>query len=529
MIRSIVLQPDRPWHRLASAPSPWFLQRLRTGLFLALVVATIHAAAPEAAVRGLPFTRRYSLEDIGYGPRGARLDFDRFGRVAVIHDGVYAVLNDSHWINIADRDPDRVTMSNVIAGADGRMYYGGRASWGLAETQSDGLLHAVGLVPADAPEWVRSASFSELISTDDGVYFISPNGIVFYNIRTDESQLYEHTRISRAFRVANRVYISAFNTEIRYVDIVNRTIVSAPGTDLDNIVVELATPIGEDRSLLSLLDGRLVVFDGRELVAWAPQTQPWGPQFRDGFGGKVAVLHHLVDGRIAMGITRKGLYLYSAEGELLLSLTTSEYHRITAIANCEPGVLWLATEDGLEKVLYSSALSVFGQRLGLTLGWPIIERWQGRLLVASDGKLYRALDGPEGAPTQFELYPYQPDSGVWALAAWGPHLLVAGPNQVYSAGPEGDLRPVADVSDLAHLVMINATQCYAIGRSEIALLEWVDGKWTERVARTRGVTYPSVVHRVKNSVWIEMGGQVGRLWFREGALNLDITRNSTWT
>ena len=68
-------------------------------------------------------------------------------------------------------------MSNVIAGPDGRMYYGARASWGLAETQADGLLHAVPLVPKDAPKWVSSASFSELISTDEGVYFVSPNGI----------------------------------------------------------------------------------------------------------------------------------------------------------------------------------------------------------------------------------------------------------------------------------------------------------------------------------------------------------------
>jgi signal transduction histidine kinase len=241
------------------------------------------------------------------------------------------------------------------------------------------------------------------------------------------------------------------------------------------------------------------------------------------------VLHQLVDGRIALGITAKGLYLFSADGELLLSLTTSDYHRITAIANREPGVLWVASEDGLEKVLYSSALSVFGQKLGLTLGWPIIERWHGRLFVASDGKLYRAVAGPQGAPTHFELHPSQPESGAWALAAWGPHMLVAGPNRVYSVGADDSLRPVAEVSDLAHLVMINATQCYAIGRSEIALLEWRDGNWTERVARTRGVTYPSVVHRVRNSVWIEMGGQVGRLWHGEGKLTLDLIPNSTWT
>lgn len=487
------------------------------------------ADAAPLDVRGMPFTRRYSLEDIGYGPRGARLNFDRYGRVAVIHDGVYAVLNDTVWSNIADGDPDRIKMSHVVPASDGRMYYGARASWGLAETQPDGLLHAVSLVPPNPPDWIRSASFSDLIATRDGVYFISPHGIAFWSFEKKESRLHAHSRISRAFRIGDTVYVSAFNHELHYVDRASGEMRAVPGTDLDNVVVELATSLDDRRALLSLLDGRLVVFDGQTLSPWEPQVIPWGPQIRDGFRGRISVLHHLTDGRTAVGVTGKGLFLFSGDGELLLSLTTSEYHRITAMANREPGVLWIATEDGIEKILYSSALTVFGQQLGLTLGWPIIARWQGQLFVASDGKLYRALHGAPGAPTHFEEHPYQPENGTWALAASGPHLLVGGTEQIYAMEPDGRLREVAALSDIAHFVMIDAEHCYAIGRSEIAFLEWRDDQWTEPVPRIKGVTYPSIVHQVKNAVWIEMGGQVGRLWLREGQLQLDLLPNASWT
>lgn len=497
--------------------------------FLWLLLAVAGAEAAPAAVRGMPFTRRYSLEDIGYGPRGARLDFDRFGRVAVIHDGVYAVLNDTIWTNIADSDPDRVRMSYVLSASDGRMYYGARASWGLAETQSDGLLHAVPLVPPNPPEWIRSASFANLIATDDGVYFISPNGIAFWNFKTRQTQLHEHSRIARAFRIGNKVYVSAFTRGLHYLDIASGEMRAVPGTDFDSVVVELATTLGDERALLSLLDGRLVVFDGQTLSPWEPQIVPWGPQIRDGFRGRVSVLHQLTDGRTAVGVTGKGLFLFSSDGELLLSLTTSEYHRITAVANREPGVLWIATEDGIEKILYSSALTVFGQQLGLTLGWPIIARWQEQLFVASDGKLYRATPGPPGAPTHFEAHPYQPENGTWALAAAGPHMLVGGADHVYSVDPDGGLERIAALKDIAHFVMTDAEHCYAIGRSEIAFLEWKNGKWTEPVPRIKGVTYPSVVHRVKDAAWIEMGGQVGRLWLRDGQLQLDLISNASWT
>ncbi len=504
-----------------SSNSSRFGPRAIAGCILYLATFAGATAAPE--VHGLPFARSYSLEDIGYGPKGASLDFDRFGRVTVIHDGVYSVLNDSVWLNLAARKaPDQIPMMNVVRGPDGRMYYCGGPSWGVAEVQSDGLLHPVPLVPPHPPSWVQSTSFTDLIVTSDGVYIVSPNGIVFWDAARKENQLFECARISRAFRVGRTVYVSAFERPLSYIDTRRHALVTAPPSELDHNVVVLATILDETRSLVSLLDGRLLVFDGRTL-------SPWEAQSRHNVSGEISALHHLVDGHIAVGVIGKGLLLFSPEGELVLSLDTPQYHRVTALASHEPGVLWAATEDGIEKVLYSSSLTTFGQQLGLTVGWPIIESWKGNLFVASEGKLYRAKKGLPGAPTRFELYPQQPARGAWALAACGPHMLVGGTDVVYAVEPDGSLRSVADVGDLAHLVMIDAAHCYAIGRAEIALLQWQNGNWTEAVPRTRGVTYPSVVHRAGNSAWLEMGGQVGRLWLRGGKLQLDLVPNSSWT
>lgn len=498
------------------ACSPRWLAALTAAIGLAGM------AMAEPLVRGLPFTRSFSWEDIGYGPRGAHLNFDRFGRVTVIHDGVYAVLNDTTWLNLADREPGGIQMSSVIQAADGRMYYGARASWGVAEIRSNGLLSAVPAVPAQAPEWVRSAGFRDLIATRDGVYFVSAHGLVFQPYGDRVAQFYEQSRIVRAFSIGDRVYVSSFSRELEYVDLADGRLRAAPATELDQAVVEYATPLDGQRSLLSLIDGRLVVFDGE-------RVRPWDAQSRHGLTGRISAILHLVDDNVAVGITGRGLFLFSPEGELLLNLNTPEAQRITALGNREPGVLWMGTENGVEKVLYSSALTAFGQQLGLTLGWPIIERWQGSLYIASDGKLYRATEGEPGAPTRFELSPYQPVNGAWALAAWGPRMLIGTVDHIYSVEPDGSLQSVAAVDDMAHLVMFDADHCYAIGRSEIALLEWRNGAWTESSPRTRGVTYPSVVHRVRNSVWIEMGGQVGRLWQREGRMQLDLVANASWT
>lgn len=519
-------------HPLTSLPScgpderhcPPGAPRARLGWWaLLLVLLVAGSAAAAEPIHGLPFTRSYSLEDVGYGPRGANLGFDRFGRVTVVHDGVYAVLNDAVWQNLAaGRPTERVAMTNVVAGPDSRMYYGARGSWGEARILADGLLHARPLIPSDPPSWVHSAAFTELITTADGVYFVSPGGVVVWDVRTRTNQYFEHTRIARAFAVGREVYISAFDRPLGRVDRASGAIVTVEGIDLGATVVIAATELDAQRSLLSLLDGRLLVFNGREL-------SPWRAPHRGEVTGPVTVLRHLVDGHVAFAITGKGLLLFSPEGELVLSLDTPQYHRITALANREPGVMWVATEDGIEKVLYSSSLTTFGQQLGLTIGWPIIERCQGELFVVSEGHLYRAAQGSPGAPTRFELHPHQPPGGAWALATWGERMLVGSPEHVYAVAPDGRLQVVADVRDVAHLVMFDAEHCFAIGRSEIALLQWRDGAWVEAAARTRGVTYPSVVHRAKNSAWIEMGGQVGRLWLRDDRLQLDLVPNAPWT
>ncbi|HEU5078755.1 MAG TPA: sensor histidine kinase [Opitutaceae bacterium] len=513
--------------RFVRATQPLFgrsdqLTRVGSHLLALGFCALLAISSASAAIRGMPFRRSYSLEDIGFVPRGALLDFDRFGRVAVIHDGVYAVLNDTSWLNISGRETDRIAMLNVVNGADGRMYYGGRASWGLAELRSDGLLHAVPLVPDNPPDWVRSATFDQIFSTEEGIYFVGSNGAVFWDTRRKAAQYYDHPRIARGFQLGNRIYISAFDRKLCYINIDKGLMEEAPPTELDHNVVTQAALLDSQHALLALLDGDFVVFDGQ-------RTTPWEPQAHYHLTGSISAIQRLTDGSIALARTGAGLYLFSAKGELLLTLDTSEFKRITALANREPGVLWVATENGIEKVLYSSSLTAFGQPLGLTVGWPVVEQWRGNIYVVSEGNLYVAVQGSPGAPSHFELYPQQPEHGVWAVAASGPHMLVGGPDDVYSVADDGTLRFVTRVTDLAHLVMYDDSHCYAIGRRNIGFLEWQDGKWVETISRIGGVSYPSVVHRVGKSVWIELAGQFGRLTCREGRLALDIIPNTSWT
>lgn len=498
-----------------------------TILILFVVLLGMDASPGVAAIRGLPFSRAYSLEDIGYVPRGSRLGFDVFDRVAVIHDGVYTVLNDTTWLNLADTTAvNRVAITVVVPGPDGLAYYGGRGSWGMAELKSDGILHPVSLVPPDPPAWTQSTTFEDVIVTRDGTYFASRSGVVYRGANQEQCEYFELPKASKAFRVGDKVFVSSFERPLQYLDVAHRTARDVPSLIFDgktDTVVERATELDDQHALVSVLDGRILTFDGENAV-------PWPGQSRAKLVGRIAALQHLVDGRIAVAITGTGVFILSPEGEPLSSLTIPQYHRVSDLASSEPGVLWLINEDSIEKILYSSGLSTFGQRLGLPLDWPLVTSWTNRTFVASAGILYEPSATAPGATARFERLPMQPPNGAWSLSALGSHMLVGNSYGIYEAMPDGSFAPVAHVPSLAHLVMIAEGKCFAISSHEIALLEWDGDRWIETTPRIPGVQNPAIVHRAGRSVWIETGAAgVARVSRKHDGLELMMVDNKSWT
>jgi signal transduction histidine kinase len=292
-----------------------------------------------------------------------------------------------------------------------------------------------------------------------------------------------------------------------------------PNPALDRTVIDRATPLDERRALISSSDDRMFIFDGQDMTPWEGQANPE-------LQGRISVLRSLSDGNVAIAIDGKGVFVVSPEGRLLSSLTTPQYHQVSSIASRERGVMWLLTEDAIEKVLYGGGLTSFGQRVGLTLGWPIVAYAQGRLVVASDGVLYQAISADANAATRFERMANQPPGGARTMTSFGRHVLVGSPAGIFSLQPDGNLKRIGQVRELRTLVLIDENQCFAFGRAEIALLEW-DGKhWSESAPRIPGLANSFHAHRTSHAVWAEMGGDgVARIARRDGKIHLTVLPN----
>lgn len=490
--------------------------------------AAEETAVPGSNVLGLPFTRFYSFDEIGNAARGARLGFDHWGRIGVMSVGSYSVLNDTAWIDLTDTEVEGPVMQRVFHLPDGTTYYTSYGSWGSVETTSRGLLRPQPAVPADRPKWVMSANFHEMVSTSAGLFFGSFTGVVHWDRTTGRHTYFELDQANHIFALGDTVFASSHSQGIQVLDVATgtaRTVVenSSDGARVDQIAV-----LGPDRALICTIDGRLLLFDGRQYSPW---PGPLGAQPNS----RVSAVQCLPDGHVAIAFTGRGLYLVSAEGEILSAYTTPEYHRVLDLAAREPGVLWIATETGIEKVLYESPLTLFGQRTGLPVSWPQVVRWRDRVVVASGGRLYetgvRPPAGGDALPEtqRFHPLPEQPVEEVWGLAASGDHLLIGTSAGVWMRRADGGFSPILNGINVARLVMTADDLCYVIGVTEIAVLRRTGNQWAECAPREPGLRYPSIAHAARNSAWVELGANgVARIALREGRLQVQLFDQFPW-
>jgi signal transduction histidine kinase len=481
----------------------------------------VSAVAERVALHGMPFTRAYPLEEIGDVPRGATLTFDRFGRLAAVHDGFYSVLNDTTWLDLADRTPGDVSMPVIVQGG-GRAYFGGLGSWGIVEQGGDGRLRPHPLSPPNPPKWVLSTRFADIAVTSRGVFFAGWDGVIYWDFATERNAFFKVFGVSKVFSVGERIFVSSFNNPLQQIDVDRRTLRPIEGTGVGEDAIALAASLGPARSLVSTRAGRMFLFDGTGLV-------PWPGQAMNGLSGRVTGMCRLGEGGVAIAIADKGVYLASGDGEISTALTGTEFHRVSQLATNEPGVLWAAGEDAIQKVLYGGALTVFGQRLGLNPSWPLVGRWNDKTVVASSGILFEAVSASNGAASRFEQMKAQPAAGAWALAVSGSHLLIGNGKGAFEVAPDGGFTCVVPNMDVARLAMVGSDLCLAIGRVEIAAIRLADGHWAECAPRIPSLGYPSVAHSTKKGVWVELGpNRVARLSLLGGRLRVQLFESFPW-
>jgi signal transduction histidine kinase len=495
----------------------WLLRLAAAGLLLAASTASAEPA------HGLPFSRSYSFEDVGDISRGAHLSFDRFGRLVVVQDGAFVVLNDNAWLDLGAKNPAVVKIQHAMCDADGSSYYGALGTCGRLQTSPDGRVQPISVLPAQCPGWVAVTSFTLILSRPEAVYFAGFNGAVVWHRETRAVTFVEVPGLASLFALHDRVYVSSHPKGVQQLDPVRGALTEVDAERFGSQTIDNVAMLDDGHAIMSTTGRRLFIHDGTQI---APLPGPLGRRL----DGRIVALQRLSNGRIAAAVANKGLYFFTAEGEVVNALSDPEYRQITALAAKEPGVLWAATETGVTSILYGVPITWFGQALGLPVGWPQIVNWHDTLVVGSNGRIYERIPTGPGEATRFHLLEDQPASGAWGLAVVGDWLLAGNGEGVFARRAGGSFVRILPGFDTARLVALPSGVCFAIGAAEIAALRCDQGEWHECAPRVPGVGYPSLVHAAKDSGWIEIGtNRAARVALRVGRIETRVFSSFPWT
>ncbi|MCF3652342.1 sensor histidine kinase [Synoicihabitans lomoniglobus] len=465
---------------------------------------------------GLPITRSYSIEEIGV-TRGPQLDFDRYGRLAVIGGGSYIVLNDGAWIELKEGRPGAPIFLEVTNAPDGRAYFGALATWGIADYASNGEIQAVSMRPDHYPEWINVTNFTHINLIENGILFSGSNGIVHLNPGTGALRFHEIPQIATVFTFEDSIFVSSNSLGTARFDLeTGETTLIDP-----EITIHQVATLANGRLVTATTGGSLLFFDGREFT-------DIGIRLNGQSTGGISRLEALPDGGFAAAVDGSGVYLFHGDGKSRMALTTTSYRRVYDLAAREAGVLWIAKESSLEKVLYNDPVSVIDQRSDVVIGWPQVFQWSEQTVVASNGRLYDMNLAQDGRHYVFNEIPNPPPTGAWAVASNQKHLVVGNGEGVFFRTSDGFVR-IPGMPEASRLFLPEDDLCIVVGISEIAAMRWADGKWAECAPRVPGVGFPSIAHPAANSLWIELGlNRAARVWFENGQLHKQLFLDFPW-
>lgn len=491
---------------------------LTTGVSLPCRSATVSSDKGEAPAKGLPFLRVYPYDEIGYASRTARISFDQHGRVALVREGAFFVLNDDAWVNLIQESLPG--MVRLVMGQDRKLYFGSRRLFGRAVVSEAGKLVPDVIATRNPPPWIVPAFFDDIVPTREGVYFGSWYGVAFVRYDSDEVVFLDVKNECRLIAFGERVFAATKDGGIFEIvaDGAGKTL--RVSTD-NGPVVDCAMPLDDAHALVSTTSNELLLFDGKELRPWLADPRVLSLR-------KISCIQKLADGDVAVSELGSGLFLFSKDGRVRRSYTTSRFRQISDIASNESGVLWLATEDAVVKVLYDCPLEDFGRELGLLPNWPLVAELDASTYVLSDRTFYSLEKARGGKTSEFRPIPSQLPAGGDCLAGDGRVMLAGSPDGIYELQGKSFVK-VSDFPSASKLALIGSDLCMLLSTDEIGLIRRQGDRWTEACPRIPGLGFSPIVHASSEGMLVETANNgVALVSFDAGSASLSVTKIRPW-
>ncbi len=492
-------------------------------LMLQANAAEIDAAPPGTIEAGAPAYELLTIEALGLDSAPTDIREMPDGRILLVAGTQLALGDGARWriYNQADNAP-RISVKSAGVDGDGAIYV--PTSEGVARVvfSEDGHWSPQPMVAwstaQDSPLLVPEA---EMETEGDAWIWHSLTGAVlsWRPGRQMELRGFSNT-IETVFEFENDLYVSerANGSLTRLKSGVGELIKS----DGSLSAITAAEALRPGQMLVGTFGRGLQIFDGKTTRAFGFDEILTGEQ-------RINDLCRTEGGFLAAAIEGYGIVFFREDGraiQVLDRLSDSRFARIKRLTNTAGGVVWGLLDAGVLRVHFPANVANFEARFPNGMTMAHVHRFDGKLWLLADGRLYRGVYNAAGRMVSLEL---DSPAGIFVTAFSGAlGVAVAGTEQgAFVRDPHGWRMFAPDAHYLRIIAQRPSKQGWLYtARNEVG---WIRREGDRLVRSGRrsvddlGTTFNKPVIDGSGRIWLELGiGRVARVQVLGGIPSVHI-------
>ena len=407
---------------------------------ISILCTLIQANQNENEIKGYSLLKNYGLNDIKIIAHSQNWS---------VAQDVSGLLYFANTIGVLEYDSflwDRIIIPNKTARSltvnnNGFILIGGLKELGYLVGDSSHSFKYLSLLNKIDSTHRNFSSVFQIHQNNKGIYFRTANSL-FRFYQDSITTLKPSTKFIRSFITDSTIYIGEDGIGLNKVTDNGLELIDGGELFADNYAW-VFVKIEDDKSLIGTRSGNLFNYDG---ITFTPfQTEA------DNYIKENQLYHgiNLSDGNIALATLQGGVVIINKEGKLIDFYnkgTGLQDNNVKYIFQDKQSNLWLALNNGISKIEYSSPFTIFDKRMGLDGIVLSLTKFQDNLYAGTTSGLYKLYPGDTGS-SNYELVNFHKNdlinSNVWDFLQLDNELLAGASDGIYLVNSEDETKKIS--------------------------------------------------------------------------------------
>ncbi len=353
------------------------MNKLVIPIILLILSGTIKGQTTQHIEQGFPFVKNFSAADYKAHAQNFSIIRDKAG---IMYFGNFAGVlqyDGEFWRLIPTEKTTKV--SAMAIDSMGNLFIGAFGEIGMLTPNAAGVLSFTSLIALNGPDSTSFGNVIRILSTSNGVYFITQKIIFLWHHGKLERIKPEYEIIS-GFHVNNTLYLQVKDKGLMVFR--NGKMIPVPNGAMVSGAIEIKAmlPYPGNQVLIATGTQGLYLLDSNGVRDFITQSDDLFMK------NLITTGVALFDGSYAIGTSRKGVIIIYPDGRVKQVIDKKAGLRnenVQALFADDNNILWASLNNGISMIEVPSPLTFFDEKSGLNGAVKYIIRYNNRLYVAT--------------------------------------------------------------------------------------------------------------------------------------------------